>query len=93
MLESAISEAAEVGRAKGVAIPNEIIENVMKRIDALPEGMVASMQKDIMEGKPSELDAQTGAVVRMGRAVDVATLTHEFIYASLLPMEMQARGK
>lgn len=93
MLESAISETVEVGRAKGVVIPNEIIDNVMKRIDALPEGMVASMQKDIMEGKPSELDAQTGAVVRMGRAVDVATPTHEFIYASLLPMEMQARGR
>ena len=92
MLDATISETAEVGRAKGVAIPNDIIDNVMKRIDALPEGMVASMQKDIMEGRPSELDAQTGAVVRMGRSLGVATPTHEFIYASLLPMEKKARG-
>ena len=92
MLDATISETAEVGRAKGVAIPNDIMDNVMKRIDALPEGMVASMQKDIMEGRPSELDAQTGAVVRMGRSLGVATPTHEFIYASLLPMEKKARG-
>jgi len=37
--------------------------------------------------------AQTGALVRMGRALDVSTPTHEFIYASLLPMELKARGK
>jgi len=51
------------------------------------------MQKDIMEGRPSELEAQTGALVRMGRALDVSTPTHEFIYASLLPMELKARGR
>jgi len=50
------------------------------------------MQKDIMEGRPSELDAQTGAVIRMGRSLGVAAPTHEFIYASLLPMEKKARG-
>jgi 2-dehydropantoate 2-reductase len=46
-----------------------------------------------MEGRPSELEAQTGAVVRMGRETGVPTPTHEFIYASLLPMEMQARSR
>ena len=93
MLKLTISEAADVARAKGVAVPNDIVDNIMKRIDALPAGMLASMQKDIMEGRPSELDAQNGAVVRMGRALGVPTPTHEFIYASLLPMEMQAREK
>lgn len=92
MLESAVREAVELGREKGVSLPGDLFETLMKRIDGLPAGMVASMQKDIMEGRPSELDAQTGAVVRMGRALDIPTPTHEFIYASLLPMELKARA-
>lgn len=93
LLESAIREAESVGRAKGVALPSDLVPALMQRIDGLPNGMVASMQKDIMEGRPSELDAQTGAVIRMGRTLGIPTPTHEFIYASLLPMEWKARGK
>ena len=64
---------------------------ILGRIDALPEHMLASMQKDIMEGNPSELESQNGAVVRMGHKLGVRVPTHEFLYASLLPMEMKAR--
>jgi 2-dehydropantoate 2-reductase len=82
-----------VGRAKGVPLADDIVDALMKRIDGLPNGMVASMQKDIMEGRPSELEAQTGAMLRLGRALKVPTPTHEFIYASLLPMENAARRR
>ena len=93
LFESAAREVESVGRAKGVALPADMVEALMKRIDSLPAGTVASMQKDIMEGRPSELEAQTGAVIRMGRVLGVPTPSHEFIYASLLPMELKARGK
>jgi len=36
-------------------------------------------------------DAWTGAVARLGKEVNVATPLHEFLYASLLPMELRAR--
>ena len=91
--ESAIREVGNIARSKGVALPSDLVATLMKRIDGLPDGMVASMQKDIMEGRPSELEAQTGAVVRMGRSLGIAVPTHGFIYASLLPMELKARGK
>jgi 2-dehydropantoate 2-reductase len=42
---------------------------------------------------PSELEAWTGAAVRLGRAAGVATPTHDFIYASLLPAERRSRGE
>ncbi|HEY5730322.1 MAG TPA: 2-dehydropantoate 2-reductase [Anaerolineales bacterium] len=93
LLEITIEEAEQIGRAKGVALPADLVDILMKRIDTLPYNMVASMQKDVMEGRPSELEAQTGAVTRLGRALGIPTPTHEFIYASLLPMEMKARGK
>ena len=66
LLKSAMTEAVNVGRAKGVPLADDIVDALMKRIDGLPDGMVASMQKDIMEGKPSELEAQTGAMLRIG---------------------------
>jgi 2-dehydropantoate 2-reductase len=58
----------------------------------MPEGATASMQRDIMEGRPSELESQNGAVVRLGSAAGVETPVHRFIYNALRPMEMTARG-
>jgi 2-dehydropantoate 2-reductase len=55
--------------------------------------MLFSSRRDIADGKPSELEAWDGAVVRLGREVGVTTPVHEFIYHSLLPLELRARGK
>jgi 2-dehydropantoate 2-reductase len=93
MLNASVEEVVRLGRAKGMNLPSDMVDAMMQRIDGFPEGMFASMQKDIMEGKPSELESQTGAVIRMGRDLGIPTPTHEFIYASLLPMELQARSK
>jgi len=68
------------------------VEETMKRIDNLPHAMLASMQKDMMEGRPSELNEQTGAVIRLGKTVGVPTPTHEKLFAALLPLEQKARG-
>jgi len=50
------------------------------------------MQRDIIEGKPSELDAQVGAVIRMARAANIATPTFDALYGALLPQEQRARA-
>ncbi len=65
----------------------------MALLDGVPPEATASMQRDVMTGRPSELEAQIGAVVRLGAAVGVATPLHAFIYASLLPLERRARGQ
>lgn len=56
-------------------------------------GGTTSLQRDIIDGKPSELGFWNGAVVRLGREANVATPTHGHIYACLLPQELRARGK
>jgi len=65
----------------------------MNMYDSFPPDITSSMQRDIAEGRPSELDAQIGAVVRFGKEADVATPLHRLIYNSLLPMELRARGQ
>ena len=46
-----------------------------------------------MAGRPSELEAQTGAVVRLGKRVGVDTPVNELIYASFVSSERRARGE
>jgi 2-dehydropantoate 2-reductase len=93
MLEQAMAEIYNVGRAHNIALSKDVIGKTMDFVDSLlPEG-TASMQRDIMNGQPSELEAQNGAVVRIGQQVGVETPINAFIYNSLLPMEMRARGQ
>ena len=92
LLIAALEETTAVARARGVHLPVDQVQRTLAFIDNAAPGLVASMQKDIMEGRPSELDAQNGAVLRMGQALGIPTPTHEFIYASLLPAEQRARA-
>jgi 2-dehydropantoate 2-reductase len=91
LLIAALEETTAVARARGVRLPADEVQKTLAFIDNSAPGIMASMQKDILEGKPSELEAQNGAIVRMGREVGVHTPTHEFIYACLLPGELKAR--
>ena len=92
LLEQAIAEAVAVGRARKIALPEDTVARTMATIDSLEPGVIASMQRDILEGRPSELGSQNGAVVRMGLELGIPTPTHSFIYRSLLPQELAARA-
>ena len=65
---------------------------MMAFLEKLPARGTASMQRDIIEGRPSELHEQTGAVNRLGRELGVPTPVNQFIFGSLVAMEMAARG-
>ncbi len=93
LLEQALQEIVAVAQARGINLGQEAVQRRLAFIDSLPEGVTASMQRDIMDGRPSELEAQNGAVVRMGQQLGVPTPVHAFIYASLLPQELRARGQ
>jgi 2-dehydropantoate 2-reductase len=93
LAERGLDELLAVARARGVDLGPEAKARTLGYMDALPPEATSSMQRDIIEGKPSELDAQLGAVVRMGRAAGVAVPTMETLYAALLPQERLAREK
>ncbi len=93
MMRLAIAEIYAVAKARGVALAPDAVEKTVKGIDALSETGTASMQRDIMSGRPSELKMQTGAVLRLGQAAGVDTPVNRFLYRSLLPMELKARGE
>jgi 2-dehydropantoate 2-reductase len=93
LISRVVQEIHDVARARNVSLDPQIIDKTMQTMDALPEAATASMQRDIMAGRPSELDTQTGAVVRLGREAGVETPLNAFVYAALLPLELRARGE
>jgi 2-dehydropantoate 2-reductase len=93
MLVQAIEETIQVGRAQHINLPEDTGAKTLTNIDKMGPDIVASMARDILAGRPSELGAQNGAVVRMGLELGLPTPVHAFIYHSLLPLELKARGE
>lgn len=93
LLEGAMTEIAQVARARGVAIADDVVARGIAFIDGSPEQATASMQRDIIAGRPSELESQVGVVVRFAQASGIEAPCHTTIYASLLPQERRARGE
>lgn len=85
MLEACVSEAVAVGRAHGVALPDDAVAQCVTRLDGLSDPMVASMLHDLNAGKRLELERLGGAAVRLGAAHDVPTPVQAFCYSVLKP--------
>lgn len=62
-LIAALKEGIDVACAEGAHL---LIDEQMAFVDGLPDGLKTSLQRDIEESRPSELDAIAGAVVRAG---------------------------
>ena len=93
LVEQAGVETLMVARARGIDLAQDSPARMMAALDTIAPGIIASLQRDIEAGRPSELDALTGALVRLGAEVGVATPLHAFIYHTLLPQELRARGQ
>lgn len=93
MLLTTVREVCAVARATGIGVDEKAIDDVVGFMDQLAPESTTSMQRDIMEGRPSELNEQCGAVVRFGEKSGAPTPLSRFIYHSLLPHERKARGE
>jgi 2-dehydropantoate 2-reductase len=91
MAERAIEELVAVAAARGVKLDDDVLARTMQRYDSLAPDATSSLQRDVVSGKPSELDAQLGAAVRLGQESGVATPVLETLNAALLPQERIAR--
>lgn len=93
LIDRSCREVLAVARAHDLVLSEDILQRNMMLLESLPESATTSFQRDIMDGRPSELDALVGALVRLGEQVNVLTPLHQFFASCLLPMEMKARGE
>ena len=92
LIDRSIEEGLAVARATGQDIDPACKDEMWAFYRSMPAGATASMQRDIIDGRPSELDAWNGAICRFGARAGVETPVHSFTYHMLLPMERRARG-
>ena len=85
---AAYEEAAAVGRASGVALPNDIVERTFAFNRNAPAHLMPSMGIDLLRGNRIELPWLSGKVVELGRKHNVPTPTHALMYAALKPYIM-----
>lgn len=93
LLQKAIAEVEALARARGVKLRADAAARTLEKIDGVLAEGTASMQRDIMAGRQSELLEQTGAVVRLARESGVDVPVHRALLGSLLPQELAARSK
>ena len=86
LFKATMCEVDAVGRAKGVNLSHELVDNSVEFIRGFPD-FQNSMHADFESGRPTELDALNGAVVRMGQESGVPTPSNRLIYAVLSPLK------
>ena len=65
VIDAALAEVAAVGRAEGIDLPGDVVTSVHDALRSLPPGNGTSTLYDALAGRPLEVDALTGAVVRL----------------------------
>ena len=91
LLYQTANEIVAVANAKGIGLTNDDVELIFKIFDNLNYNTTASMQRDIMSGRPSELEIFNGYIVAEGRRLHVSTPVNAFTFHCLWPQEQKAR--
>ncbi len=92
LLTMVMREVEAVGRASGVVLADDVVEDALAIMDAAAATIRPSMQIDVVAGRCSELESIIGVIGRRGRALGVPTPAADMAYAALVPGELQARG-
>ena len=81
-----LRECVAVGRAEGAELEDDLVESVLLRCRRMPADAVNSLHADRMAGRPMEIDARNGAIVRLGRKHGIATPCNQMAVALLEAM-------
>lgn len=84
-------EILRLAALRKVGLTEEDLERTFKAIDAQKFHSTSSVQRDLMAGRPSELDDFNGYVVREAGKLGLEVPVNAFIYYCLRPMEAKAR--
>ncbi len=92
MMIDLLTEVFVLSQKTGIKIEPGFIEKSVSFIDTFPYDSTSSLTRDIWEGRPSEIYYQNGAVVTLGENHGIDTPINRYVFNSILPMELKARG-
>jgi 2-dehydropantoate 2-reductase len=93
LMVAVFEEVQAVADALGIALPPNAAAILSVGIDALDPTLKSSMCRDVERGRPLEIEALNGAVVRAGEAAGVPTPANRRIANELLPLHQEALGR
>lgn len=83
LVEDAMYEVAAIGTATGARLTSADVQTTMSQYDAFAPESTASMHRDLLAGRPSELEDQNGALVRIAAKHNLQAPIHTTIYRAL----------
>ena len=85
LMIAAFREVEAVAHAGGVSLPAGVVDRIVTYVDSIPGVTRSSLLIDLQQGKPIEVEALVGAVVRRGAQAVVPTPIIAALYAVLKP--------
>lgn len=83
IMRALVGECVAVGRARGADLPDDLPEAVVAGYRAGPADGINSLHADRAAGRPMELDARNGVIVRLGARHGIATPVNAMVVALL----------
>jgi 2-dehydropantoate 2-reductase len=83
IMRTLVDECVAVGRAEGADLPADLGEAVVTGYRAGPGDGINSLHADRAAGRPMELDARNGVIVRLGARHGIATPVNAMVVALL----------
>ena len=87
ILRAIVRECIAVGRVRGAALGDEIADEIVDRMRRGPRDASNSMLADRRAGRPMEVDARNGVIVRYGREHGIPTPMNALMVAMLEAVE------
>jgi 2-dehydropantoate 2-reductase len=73
LMRTLIGECVAVGRAEGAAMSDDLADEIIGNYRSGSPSAINSLLADRVAGRPLELDARNGAIIRMGKKHGIPT--------------------
>lgn len=90
LITGIMQEVEALARAQGILPDPEVVQKSLEFMDNSAPHIKPSMQLDVESGHRTELESMIGVIGRKGRELGIPTPVADFVYASLLPVELRA---
>jgi 2-dehydropantoate 2-reductase len=68
-----VRECMAVGRAEGALLPDDLPDSIVRNYRDAPRDGINSLHADRLAGRPTEIEARNGVIVRLGRKHGIPT--------------------